>query len=250
MRRIQAVYFDAVGTLLFPDPPAEQVYAAVAERCGLSVTAAEVRQRLRQAFLREEERDRQYGWRVDESRELTRWRTIVRTCFAQAEPEQFEAIFYELYQHFAQPQAWRLATQAAMVLTSLYQRQRFVGIASNYDGRLRRVVAGIPTLAPLRDHLVISAEVGYRKPAAAFFAAVVQQAACPAHQILYVGDDWDNDYQGARHAGLQAVLYRPIISTTDTTILGPSLSPVPAPSASADALIITQLQQVLDHLDE
>jgi putative hydrolase of the HAD superfamily len=70
------------------------------------------------------------------------------------------------------------------------------------------VAAGRPELAALR-HLVISSEVGWRKPAAPFFAQLTECAGLPAEQILVVGDDRDNDHDGARSAGLQAILFDP-----------------------------------------
>src|SRR5205823_12064018 len=90
-------------------------------------------------------------------------------------------------------------------LTELGRRGYILGLESNYDRRLRRVVAGTPGLQPIRQ-LVISSEVGWRKPAPEFFAAVCRAAELPAEQIAFVGDDRDNDYDGARRAGLRAIL--------------------------------------------
>jgi putative hydrolase of the HAD superfamily len=81
-------------------------------------------------------------------------------------------------------------------------------MASNYDGRLRRVVAGRPELRPL-GHLVISSEVSWRKPAPALFAALCRSLGQAADQVLHVGDDQANDYDGARAAGLHALLLDP-----------------------------------------
>ena len=63
------------------------------------------------------------------------------------------------------------ATPAA-VLDQLLTRGIRVGIGSNYDARLRSVLDGFPELAPLRERVVISAAVGYRKPALEFFREV------------------------------------------------------------------------------
>ena len=80
-------------------------------------------------------------------------------------------------------------------------------MASNYDQRLRSVAAGFPALQPLQ--LVISSEVGWRKPAPQFFAAMCRSVQAPADKVLHVGDDVGNDYDGAVTAGLQARLYDP-----------------------------------------
>jgi putative hydrolase of the HAD superfamily len=92
------------------------------------------------------------------------------------------------------------------VLQELSRRGYELGMASNYDGRLRRVAAGFPDLRPVR-HVVISSEVGWRKPAREFFAALGKAVGVAAGQTMFVGDDRGNDYEGARAAGLGAVLY-------------------------------------------
>ena len=68
------------------------------------------------------------------------------------------------------------------------------------------MIDGHPELALIRERVAISAAIGYRKPAAAFFAHVVQAAGCDPHEILFVGDDVENDYVGATTARLNAVL--------------------------------------------
>ena len=80
-----------------------------------------------------------------------------------------------------------------------------LGIASNFDRRLRLVAAGLPELRSVR-HFVISSEVGWRKPAPTFFAALCRAVGHPAQHILYIGDDSVNDFEGAQAAGLRAVL--------------------------------------------
>lgn len=204
---VRAVYFDAVGTLIHPDPPAPVVYAEAGRRHGSRLSVPEVARRFRDAFRRQEELDRQTGWRTSEAREEARWCAIVGEVLDDAADP--EACFRELFAHFSRPEGWRLGSAAGAVVTQLYQRGYRLGIASNYDERLRTVVAGLPSLAACQ-HLVISAEVGWRKPAAEFYAALCQRAGLTPGQVLLVGDDRCNDYDGARAAGLRAVLLDPV----------------------------------------
>jgi putative hydrolase of the HAD superfamily len=83
-----------------------------------------------------------------------------------------------------------------------------LAIASNYDRRLRGVVAGLNALASI-DLLVISSEVGWRKPAQAFFGHLTSTLALPARDVLYIGDDLINDFEGARDARLPALIFDP-----------------------------------------
>ena len=201
---IQAVFFDAVGTLLFPDPPASEVYAAIAREEGLSDTVMEIEQRFRVAFRAEEKVDRAGGWVTGEPREENRWRRIVQATLPKlADPD---AGFRRLFAHFSRPSAWRVHPEAATVLLALQKRGVKLGIASNFDRRLDAVVGGLDALTPARELIVISSGVGFRKPAAEFFAAVVDAAGCPADAILFVGDDIENDHDGAASAGLAPIM--------------------------------------------
>jgi putative hydrolase of the HAD superfamily len=57
--------------------------------------------------------------------------------------------------------------------------------------------------------VLISSEIGVRKPATAFFTAVISAGGCPPENILFVGDDVENDYDGAASAGLVSLLLDP-----------------------------------------
>ena len=202
----RAVFFDAVGTLLFPHPPVAAVYADFATRHGAVFTAEQVRGPLRSAFFRQEELDHAAGWRTDEARERARWQTVVRESLAGAD---HEPCFAALWDWFATPRAWTVHPEAAEVIRTLADRGFAVGIASNFDERLRPLVRAFPALALLADRCVISSAVGWRKPARGFFAEVVRVAGCEPGEVLFVGDDRRNDYDGATAAGLRAVLFDP-----------------------------------------
>lgn len=204
---IRAVFFDAVGTLLFPQPSAPDVYRALALKQGIELPAGAIRERFLAAYRIEEAADRANGWATSERRERERWRTIVTsTLHALPDPE---AGFRELFEHFAQPSAWRVHDEAERVLELLSQRGLILGLGTNYDSRVEQVIAGLPALAPLKDRVVVSAAVGFRKPAPEFFHEVVRSAGYEPYEVLFVGDDVENDYEGARVAGLEAVLFDP-----------------------------------------
>lgn len=201
---VRAIFFDAVGTVIHPDPPAAEIYAQVGRQHGSRLSAADIRPRFAAAFQRQEIRDREAGWRTSEERESERWRTIVSEVLADANDP--DACFAELFAHFRRPDAWRCAPDVHPTLTALAKRGYRLGLASNYDRRLYPVAAGL--LLPFAP-ILISSEVGWRKPSCQFFAALCDAVALPPEAILLVGDDLVNDYEGARQAGLQALLFDP-----------------------------------------
>lgn len=198
----KAVFFDAVGTVLHPVRGAPAVYADAAVRYGLPGDPAAILARFRDAYLRQEAIDEAAGWVTDEAREVERWRAIVRETL----PGAPDVCFDLLYQHFAEPNAWEVPDGATELFEELAGRGLALGLASNYDSRLRSVLAGRPELDLLCRNVVVSSEVGVRKPGAAFFARVAELAGCRRPEVVLVGDDLGNDYLGATAAGIRAVL--------------------------------------------
>ncbi len=203
---VRAVFLDAVGTLLHPDPPPGLVYAAVGQRCGSRRNPATIPARFAGAFAHQERLDHATGLRTDEARELARWRAIVAEVLDDV--TDAEACFRDLYAHFARPEAWRVDPEAGPTLKALAAHGYRLGLASNFDSRLRGIADALPELEPIR-HLVISSEVGWRKPAPAFFRALCHQVELKPEEVLFVGDDMVNDYQGAMAEKLVPVLFDP-----------------------------------------
>lgn len=207
MAHVQAVLFDAVGTLIEPDPPVAVAYQAAGSRFGSSLSGDEILRRFRAAFAAQERLDAvQYGDRTDELRERRRWQTIVGEIFDDV--ADGEGLFAALWAHFAQPTSWRLCPGAADCWRRLSDRGLTLGIASNFDGRLETVCRGLAPLAACR-RLFISSQLGVRKPAREFFAAIEARLQMAPERLLLAGDDLTNDYQAARAAGWQSVLIDP-----------------------------------------
>jgi putative hydrolase of the HAD superfamily len=203
---VRWVLFDAVGTLIFADPPVAQVYAAAARRFGSSATPQQIESRFREALAAEMgPADDLTRSPTSEANELARWRRIVDAVFPDLPSPAADDLFDSLWQHFAQPAHWRLYPDAEPAITSLKERGLQLGLASNFDSRLLRIAAEWPALAPC-EQIFVSSQVGYSKPDPRYFAAVAARLQIPPAEILLVGDDWLADIQGARAAGWQAML--------------------------------------------
>lgn len=201
---IEGVVLDAVGTLIDPTPSVAEAYAAAASRQGLAVDVAEVKSRFGQHF-RNDEVDEQLGpMATDEAIESRRWRRIVANVLPDL-PDKDRG-FRELWDHFGRPEAWRCFADVGPALSALRGAGVPVRVASNFDGRLRAVAAGLPELAGLVETLVISSRVGFRKPHPAFYSAACRSLGLAAGSVLCVGDDPENDVRGAERAGLRGVL--------------------------------------------
>jgi putative hydrolase of the HAD superfamily len=57
----------------------------------------------------------------------------------------------------------------------------------------------------LVDVLVTSEEVGFAKPHPAIFHAALERLSCASHEVVMVGDNWENDIVGASRVGIRSI---------------------------------------------
>lgn len=194
---VRCVLFDAVGTLIHPEREIAEIYHRIASRYGSTATVAELKARFRNALS-----SRTLSPETSEEIELEFWRETVRDVIGTVRDEQL--CFQELHTHFAQPQAWRLATDAEQTVIALQNRGIKTAIASNFDSRLNSVQAGITALQAF-DHTFISSQLGWRKPHPAFFEQILKTLQLLAEEVLMVGDSLDADIIPAKEMGMQTL---------------------------------------------
>lgn len=198
---VKAVVFDAVGTLIYPQPGVAAAYqAAIEKHFGVQIDKEVVSAAVRSALTSRSAGDE---LTTSESQEREFWSDLVKQLCPAG--EAFDACFEELFAHFGDAANWRVFDDTTATISGLQQLGLPLAVASNFDDRLNAVCDGLPEVAGMA-HRIVSSRVGYRKPAAQFFEAVAAALNLPPAEILMVGDDPTNDVNGAKAAGLQAVL--------------------------------------------
>lgn len=211
---IHAVFFDLVGTLVSATRPIGEQYAEWARRHG----AAEADpQRMGDAFRRAMKAappmafPELKGVLEVAAAEREWWAKLVRAVIdecglaATLNGRRFDAFFADLYEHFTTRKAWRMYPDAKPALEGLKTRGLEIGLITNYDNRVFRVVVAVG-LSPLLDSITVPATAGAAKPAPAIFAHALRQHGVAARDAIYVGDEIGDDYEGAEAAGMRAVL--------------------------------------------
>ncbi|HRZ82698.1 MAG TPA: HAD family hydrolase [Candidatus Hydrogenedentes bacterium] len=84
-----------------------------------------------------------------------------------------------------------------------------LALLSNYpDGDAIRASLDDTGIAPFLEHALVSGDLGLCKPHPDVFRAVLDALALPPEAVLFVGDNWLADVQGARRAGMQVAHFR------------------------------------------
>ena len=123
-----------------------------------------------------------------------------------AEPPS-ATFFPELYERFAQPDAWRVFEDVLPTLDALASRGIRLGVISNWDERLRELLRRLE-LHDYFEAIVISCEVGFSKPSPVIFGQASIKLGLPPPAILHVGDSLSMDVRGAEAAGFQSLHLR------------------------------------------
>lgn len=197
--KIAAITFDVGGTLIDPWPSVGDVYAEVAARNGFEGISVE---RLNHQFAS--------SWRSAGDFNYTEaaWANIVDATFhglCKTPPSQ--TFFPELYQRFAEPDAWHVYEDVLPTLDHLASHGVKLGIISNWDDRLRPLLGALK-LDRYFDVILISCESGFTKPSPVMFNLAAEKLGLAPERILHVGDSLDLDVQGAKGVGLNTLWLR------------------------------------------
>ncbi len=130
---------------------------------------------------------------------------LLETLGIPAGPERRRAAASIAAEHAGRNLWSRAAEDAVETLARLDGEGYRLGVVSNADGRVRRLLeeAG---LAPFLEVVVDSAEAGVEKPDPRVFRAAVERLGLSAGACAYVGDIYEIDVVGADAAGLVPVL--------------------------------------------
>jgi putative hydrolase of the HAD superfamily len=198
----KAVLLDAMGTLLRFQDPAPRLRAALRARLGIDIgpeaAAAAIRAEI--AYYR----PRLHRGRDPES--LAALRDRCAEAMRPALPPSLAAVSgAELTAALLEALAFAAYPDGPPALRALRAAGCALVVVSNWDCSLHERLAETG-LAALVDGAVASAELGAAKPDRAIFERALELAGVPRGRAWHVGDSLREDVEGARAAGIRAVL--------------------------------------------
>lgn len=210
MSRAKVIFFDAAGTLFHVKGSVADIYLRHAERFGVQRTP-DLLTSVKTAFARAFADAPPPVFAVSDPKEIKRcerlwWFDVVHNVWYRVGMfDRFDEYFDDVYEAFGGPSYWSLYPETLDVLKGLKDRGHELGIISNFDSRLFTLLRGLG-LADLFDTITISSLAHAAKPAAKIFQIALDKHAMDPEEAVHVGDSRRDDVEGARKAGLQAVL--------------------------------------------
>ena len=215
----EVIFFDAAGTLLHLPRGVGWHYRDVALRHGVNLGEDELNRTFRAVWRTVAAPPETRVSRADDDREW--WRALVcrvlDACDASVGLDR-AAYFEELWNEFMKPGVWELYAETREVLSALQARFR-LGVLSNFDSRLRRILPELG-IGEFFDEMILSSEVGAEKPSAFIYKEALRRFGVRAEEAVHVGDEPEADWRGAAEAGLRVFeLRRPENSLRDLLTL-------------------------------
>ncbi len=202
---IRAVFFDAGATLIHPDPPVEEVYAREFSDGRARFSSEQLSRALTRAWEQvhaEKTRDRYGGVRG----EPDFWRAFLNRVRGYLDGGAVSAeVFSRLASHFSQASSWVIYEDVRPALEALSRRGLLLAVVSNWDSQLPGLLEGLGLASNFRV-VSVSAIEKIGKPEPEIFLRTCAKLGVSAAEALHVGDSLIEDYEGARAAGLSALL--------------------------------------------
>jgi putative hydrolase of the HAD superfamily len=201
------VCFDAGATLIYPDPPVEEIYGReLAGVGGQRFSARDVSRALSLAWS-EVALERRGGDRYGGVRgESAFWRGFLDSVRRHLDGGAVSAeVFERLSAHFRNPDSWAVFADVRGTLAELASRGVALAVVSNWDSTLPSLLGELDLAASFRE-ISVSAIEGTGKPEPDIFLRTCERLDLMPAEVLHVGDSLVDDYGGARAAGLSAVL--------------------------------------------
>lgn len=203
----EAVFFDVGNTLLYPHPSVAEVCREILAEAGHThdLSAIEPLMPLVDAYYEDRYRADDTFWTNEEETSSVWVGMYSLLCRRLGIEEDAETIARRVYDAFGDSARWRAFDDVAAAFERLRARRVGVGIISNWDRRLPRLLDGLG-LTPLVDTIVTSADVGMHKPDPRIFELACRRMGVDPGACAHVGDHYYADVLGAQVAGLTPVL--------------------------------------------
>ena len=207
---IRVVFFDAADTLFHVKGSVAEIYLRHAVEFGFAQTPESL-PAIKQAFGRAFRDAPPPIFAATEPAQIKHserlwWFDIVHNVFYRVGMfERFDDFFERVFQVFEEPASWRLFPETVQTLATLKAQGVELGIISNFDSRLFAVMRGLG-IADIFDTVTISSLAQAAKPAPKIFQLALEKHAVDPEEALHIGDSLREDVEGARNAGLHAVL--------------------------------------------
>jgi len=214
MEGVQAIVFDAEGTLFTLTFPVGEVYSEVCERFGVIGDATLLERILHRQWKARYKNYLSYGngYATSEDEEREKWidlaTSVVQGALEYSDHSSPDVppreIGEAIYLEFSRGRTRTLREGTVELLELLKERGITTAILSNNDSRLVSLVDDLG-LGHLIDHLLPTAFLGYKKPSPLCYKRALEKIGTKASATVSLGNDLELDYVAPSKEGWKAL---------------------------------------------
>jgi putative hydrolase of the HAD superfamily len=206
---IKAIFFDWFNTIAHYYPPREELESQALKELGFFVSPQVISRGLYLADKNYYEENAKIPVRQRSREEQMKIYTgFQRTVLREAGIASSEDLINKLTARMFQLNSnlkFVLFDDVSPVLMLLKKRRYTIGLLTNLQTEVDSMCRELG-IAPYLDFTVTSGEVGEDKPRPPIFLKALERAKVNATEAIHVGDQYQNDVQGARGVGINPIL--------------------------------------------
>ena len=216
---IDAFLFDAGGTLFDLKPTKEEVFQRLFGAHGFDVPMEKLSAVLGTAERRFDEQASTLNGVSEEPFWKQYDKFVLDGVGYKGDLESFsKEVSTEFDKLIPEVKSWAEYPDARPLLDDLLDREFRLGIVSNATDLVRKVLDNLE-LTKYFQSIVVSEEVGVRKPDPRIFHLASKEIKAPPNRAVYIGDRFTIDVVGAKRAGMNAILLDRSDSYSDVNCL-------------------------------
>ena len=182
----QAIVFD-FGGVLTGEPNREAVVSFICQSFGFSAEEFETLNQEKRLAIKQGKTDEEFWLSYAKQKEIdlpTDWTGSLRSVMKEA-----IGVNLDMY----------------ALVDELKEKQIPVGLLSNIDARLAKLIRGFSLYEPFEPCL-LSCEIGMEKPDPKIYELLIKKLNLPANEIVFI-DDKPENVQAAKEVGLDAIVF-------------------------------------------
>ncbi|MGW8195504.1 MAG: HAD family hydrolase [Desulforhopalus sp.] len=213
--RFKGILFDINGTLvdILTDEGRDDIYRTISNYLryqGINIDADSLRN---EYFSRLQKQKKLSGEQFPEFDVVKLWQDFLeeRVCAAtldDAESEKLESMPQFLAEIYRAASMFKLQLypEVEETLTILARQYRLAALSDAQSAWAMPELRAVG-LGSYFETVVVSGDLGYRKPDPRIFSQAIEQMQLSPQDVLFVGNDMYRDIYGAQQAGMQAVYF-------------------------------------------
>ncbi len=208
---IKAVVFDGDGTLYDVADSIGHQYSPIFIKHGVNATPDEINDVIHDAWKDFEIHylDRESNYETTCEREEELWKKFVSRVATQFHNDDVPSeMLDEVYSHFSLARSRELLPQVREALLMLKDNNYYVALLTNNDLRIHDLIVEL-NLSSLIDRTLCACELGVKKPSVQCFERAERKLGFSPEELLYIGDNYEQDFIPAKAAGWEAFHFIP-----------------------------------------